>query len=206
MPGSRLVPLLGLACGFALSVAADAKTLQSTKYAYYTVSGDTAAELYSAMLRRGPHVNGAKAYAATTATSSQDGRLLQAKSCVVQDYRLKIDFIIRLPQLKTESVLPKADRSRWRQFSQFLKRHEETHRSIWLGCAQELEAKVRAIKATTCDDADSKASKLWDAMRKSCSRKHDAFDAAEQKRLLQHPFVRQVFRAKNRATHAAAAQ
>lgn len=188
-----------------LSATAEAKPVQTTKYTYYSIGGESASAIYSNMLRRGPHVNGQKAYAATSATTSQDGKLLQAKNCIVQDYRLKIDFVIRLPQIRNESVLPASDRTRWRQFSQFLKKHEETHRSIWLACAQDLENKARAIVADSCAEADDKAAKLWDQMRKTCSRKHDAFDAAEQKRLLQQPFVRHVMRKKGSLAHAAKA-
>ena len=65
---------------------------------------------------------------------------------------------------------------------------------------------MRAIKAKGCDEAEARASKLWDAMRRSCSKKHDSFDKAEQKRLMQHPFVRTVFNAKARAKHAAKAR
>lgn len=203
---ARFLRLLGVVFCVLSPALAEAKPVQSTKYVYYNVGGDTAASVYKAMLSRGPNVNGAKAYAATSAVSSQDGKLAQAKSCVIQDYQVKIDFVIKLPKLRNEAVLPAPDRSRWRQFSQFLKAHEETHRSIWLGCAQELEAKVRAIKAKGCDEAEARASKLWDAMRRSCSKKHDSFDKAEQKRLMQHPFVRTVFNAKARAKHAAKAQ
>jgi len=198
----RLLQATAILSCIALSAGAEAKPLQTTKYTYYSIGGATAGAIYSNMLRRGPHVNGQKAYAATSATTSQDGRLVQAKSCIVQDYRLKIDFVIRLPQIKNESVLPPSDRSRWRSFAQFLKKHEETHRSIWLACAQDLENKARAIAVDNCAGADAKAAKLWDQMRRTCSRKHDAFDAAEQKRLLQQPFVRHVMRKKGSLAHA----
>ena len=202
MPVLRRAPILGLALGLVAAPACFANPLQTTKYVYYPISGNTASELYKAMLSHGPHVNGAKAYAATTATSSQDGKLEQSKSCLIEDYRLKIDFVIRLPKLKNEAALPAPDRAKWRQFSDFLKRHEETHRSIWLSCAQDLEDKVRAIKTSNCADADSRAAKLWDAMRRACGLKHDAFDAAEQRKLLRHPFVRMVMKS---ATHTATA-
>ncbi len=182
-----------------------AKPLQKTKYTYYTVAGDTAQEIYSAMLRKGPKVNGAKAYAATSATTTQDGKLLQSSSCRIDDYQLKIDFVIKLPRIKNESVLPPKDRSRWQQFSAFLKKHEETHRSIWLGCAADLEAQVKSIKARTCAEADKKATALWEKMRNSCSRKHTAFDAAEQKKLMKHPFVKLVY-GRSTQTHGAAVQ
>lgn len=184
-------------------LSASAKPIYTTKYTYYAIGGDTAAEIYNAMIRRGPHVNGARAYASTSATSSQEGRLAQGQMCSVQDYRLKIDFVIRLPRIKNEKVLTGATRARWQQFSQFLKKHEETHRSIWLDCARDLEVQVKSISVADCGAADTKAAKLWEQMRKSCTRKHDAFDAAEQKRLVRHPFVKLVLNQSGRTSNAA---
>jgi predicted secreted Zn-dependent protease len=187
-----------------LAGTALAEPAQNTKYTYYPVAGDTASEIYSAMLKRGPEVNGAKAYAATSATTTQDGKLLQTKSCQIIDYRLKLEFTIKLPKIRNENVLPPADRKRWEQFSAFLKNHEQTHRKIWLGCAAALERQVKAIKLKSCEDADQVATKLWDKMRASCNKKHEAFDAAEQKRLLAHPFVRMVY-SRGTVTHGAKA-
>jgi len=199
-----VLPILAVGLAAVASPSAVAKPIFTTKYSYYTVSGDTAAEIYNAMLRRGPHVNGAKAYASTSATSSQEGKLEQGRSCIVQDYRLSIDFVIRLPRVRNENVLAGATKARWRQFSQFLKKHEETHRSIWLDCARDLERQVKAIAVADCGVADAKASKLWEQMRKSCARKHDAFDAAEQKRLVRQPFVKLVLNQKIQSSNAAA--
>ncbi len=204
MMSIRLMTAALLAVG--LTVPACAKPSQTTTYSYYTVGGDTAEEIYGAMLRKGPRVNGAKAYAATSATTTQDGKLLQAKSCQIADYRLKLEFVIKLPKIKNEKVLPAGDRSRWKQFSSFLKKHEETHRTIWMGCASALEQQVKAIRAKTCAEADRKAQALWEKMRASCSAKHNAFDAAEQKRLMQHPFVKLVYKRSMKATHAAKAE
>jgi predicted secreted Zn-dependent protease len=184
---------------------AGAKPAQTTKYVYYTVTGDSAVEIYDAMISRGPRVNGAKAYAATSAITTQDGKLLQASSCQVRDYRLKLDFVIRLPRVSNEAVLSGAERRRWQQFSTFLKAHEEHHRAIWLGCAADLERQVRAIRVKSCADADRQASRLWDKMRAACNRKHEAFDAAEQRKVMRHPFVQLVNR-RAMQTHAAAAR
>ena len=184
---------------------AAAKPTQTTKYSYYAIGGDSAAEIYESMMRKGPKVNGAKAYAATSATTTQDGKLLQGTSCKVQDYRLKLDFVIKLPKIRNEKALPAADRKRWQQFSSFLKAHEETHREIWLGCAADLERQVKAIKAKSCSEADRKATLLWDRIRAACNKKHQAFDAAEQKRLMAHPFVKMVYK-RTTATHGAGAE
>jgi predicted secreted Zn-dependent protease len=164
----------------------------TTKYVYYKVSGDSAAGVYLSMLNRGPHVGGAKAYAATSAESSQRGKLEFRNSCRITDYQYSIAFTIRLPKLANESSLSPAAQARWQQFSSFLRKHEETHRSIWMGCAQEIDAKVKNLRGRTCDEVDRKAQSIREAIQNACNRKHMAFDAAEQKRLAKHPFVKMV--------------
>jgi predicted secreted Zn-dependent protease len=195
---------VALTACFAAS-AAHAGTIAKTRYEYYTVTGKTLVDVYDSMLRRGPHVDGAKAYASTSATSSQEGKLVAGKSCRITDYKLKIDFVIRLPKIKDEKTLTSAERGRFQKFSQFLKKHEETHRSIWLECAAKLETKVAAIKAKSCNEAEARSEKLWADMRRSCNQRHQAFDSAEQKRLLQHPFLRYVLTKRSHDTSAAAA-
>jgi hypothetical protein len=61
-----------------------------------------------------------------------------------------------------------------------------------MGCAHEIEAKVRAVRGRNCDEADRKAQAIREQVQKACNRKHIAFDAAEQKKLAKHPFVKMV--------------
>jgi predicted secreted Zn-dependent protease len=194
--------LIGLAGLLALAGTGEAKPVQTTRYTYYTISGSSPEAVYAAMLRRGPDVNGVNAYATTLATSSQEGKLVMGKDCQLQDYRFKIDFVIKLPRLKNEAALPAGARSDWQKFAAFVKRHEETHRAMWLQCAAELEPKVRALRGKDCAAVDKKADQLWSKMRENCSKRHRAFDAAEQKRLLNTPFVKLVMRKKGLKTTA----
>lgn len=184
-----LVFLSSLACAGFYCEAAVSKPKQTTKYVYYVINGNTPASIYSTLVSRGPRVGGIKAYAATTAVSSQSGKMFQGKYCEMKDYSFNIDFTIKLPKLKNEKALQGSTKTQWKNFSSFLKTHEETHRSIWLACGTALEAKVRAIKAKSCKDFNAKTVKLWDDIRASCARKQDAFDAAEQKRLVRQPFM-----------------
>jgi predicted secreted Zn-dependent protease len=170
-----------------------AEPTQSTKYRYYPISGDTPGDIYMAMVRRGPDVNGVNAYASTLATTSQSGRLMLGKSCRIDGYKVKIDFVINLPRLSKEGALNGSTKAQWNRFKSFLKVHEETHRSIWLGCARELEARIASLSSPSCSALDKQANKLFATMRADCQKKHAAFDAAEQKRLLKHPFVKLVF-------------
>ena len=180
--------LWGLALSL-LTVSAEAKPKATTKYKYYTITGDTPAAIYAAMIKRGPDVNGVNAYASTLATSTQSGRLLQGTTCKVQDYNFNINFTINLPKLRNEAALEGETKAKWAEFKSFLKSHEETHRSIWIGCAQTLEGKIEALRTKNCKTMDKQAAKMWQGARTQCDVKHKAWDKAEQKRLLRHPFV-----------------
>ena len=199
-----LLVLGSILCACLASANAVSKPSHTTKYTYYTISGDTPGAIYTTLVKRGPRVGGVKAYAATTAVSSQSGQLIQGKFCSLDDYRFKIDFTIKLPKLKNEAALKGATKSDWKKFSSFLKIHEETHRSIWLACAAALETKVKAIQTKSCAELNEKSTKLWEQMRVSCAKKQDAFDVAEQARLLRHPFVRLVLSQGTRSTKALA--
>jgi predicted secreted Zn-dependent protease len=177
---------------FMLSPAGASPT-DKTAYKYYTIKGNSPGEIYNSMIRRGPDVNGVNAYASTLATSSQNGKLIQqGKSCRIDDYKFSINFTINLPKLSNEKALLGQTSAKWGQFKSFLKTHEETHRTIWLGCARTLEAQVRALRSNNCKSIDKQAAALWKKMRAICDAKHAAFDAAEQRRLVQQPFVRLV--------------
>ncbi len=164
----------------------------STKYVYYKVSGDSAAGVYISMLKRGPHVKGSKAYAETLMESSQRGKLELKNSCRIIDYQYSAAFTIRLPKLANEGALSPSARARWQQFSSFLRKHEETHRAIWMGCANEIQTRVSTLRGRNCEEVDRKAQAIREAVTAACNRKHIAFDAAEQKRLAKHPFVKMV--------------
>ena len=147
----RAVLVLGsILCACLMGKSAISKPNQTTKYTYYTISGNTPGAIYTTLVRRGPRVGGVKAYAATTAVSSQSGQLTQGKYCSLENYKFKIDFTIKLPRLKNEAALKGTTKADWKKFSSFLKIHEETHRRIWLACAAALETKVKAIQTSSC--------------------------------------------------------
>jgi len=183
---------------------AEAKPKSTTQYKYYSVSGASAAELYLAMMKRGPHVNGDQAYASTTATQTLDGRFVRTNICRLHDINLSFSFTIRLPKLASTKGLSRTTRDRWQAFSQFLRKHEETHRSIWLACAVDFERRAMAVKAGSCEAADAEIARIAEDVRLACNKKHDAFDANEQKRVAKHPFVKLVLAPPKKQTAALA--
>lgn len=195
-----MVSLKGAGCGMAAALVvlalagpAPAKPVAKTTYVYYPVSGGDAASLHDAMVRRGPHVDGENAYAATEAVAGQDGILdYRGGMCRIRNYTLALDFTIRLPRLKTAARLAPDVRRRWTTFETFVRQHEETHRQIWLGCAAELERKVKAIRTRDCDQARALAQAAMDRTWAACVKKHDAFDAAQRHPLMRQPFIQSV--------------
>jgi len=167
-----------------------ARPFATTHYEYYSVSGMSAASLHQSMVVHGPQVNGYQAYAATSMGSQQNGALVQTPNgCEVRNYQLRLSFSVRLPRLRSGSPMSPDLRAKWASFDKFVRAHEGVHRSIWMSCAAGAEAKVRAIRARSCDAAQAMASGIIDETWGQCAKRHDAFDAAQRNPLMRQPFI-----------------
>ena len=174
----------------------------ATKYSYYAIQGDTPVSIYATMIKRGPRVGGVKAYAKTLAVSTPSVKIIQGKTCQIQAFALNFNFEISLPKLKNESAITGRTKAEWLSFARFLKTHEETHRAIWLAYGSALESKVRGLKAKSCSELASRIIKLRQQMSAACNRKQEAFDTAQQRVLLQQPFVKLVLAQASYSTKA----
>lgn len=193
----RMLTLAGALTALLLSCSPlmAAGTVQSINYSYYPVTGRTPSEVYRSILNRGPTVNGARAIASTTAEGVQNyGMAQEPSSCRVTDHRLSFSFNIMLPRPIYVSALTPRDRVLWQQFSVFLKAHELQHTRLWLGCAADLERKVLAIKARSCQDAKSQAEALWRKLKTNCDKLQANFDREQRAELLAQPFMQRVMR------------
>ena len=168
---------------------ANARPKVSTKYTYYTISGSTARKLYQQMISRGPHVSGDRALAATSAETRQSGDFVSGKSCKLKNYKISLKFTMRLPKIRNEAALSRKLRNRWRKFYKFVRHHEERHKQIWIGCARDVERRVKALRTPNCKAADRKANRIFRTIAAACEKKHDAFDRKDQKRLSRHPLI-----------------
>jgi predicted secreted Zn-dependent protease len=175
-----------------------------TKYVHYPVAGPSAQSLYGSMLRNGPHVGGNRAYASISMVPRIVSDYVQQgkASCRIQKFAIDVTFTIRLPELKQRSKLSADVRKNFAAFYAFARRHEETHRSIWLKCAADAEAAVNTISARNCSDANRKALKAIEKMNTCRASRDLAFDNAEQVRLAKHPFIRQALARTNTGTAA----
>jgi predicted secreted Zn-dependent protease len=191
MPNIRLAGPICALVSLIFVPAAEAKPV--TNYTHYLIAGESAEGLYLSMLRKGPHVGGGKAYASTKMVPEVSAKTVQmGRGCRIQDFKVNMTFTISLPQLKKSPSVDPSLRKSFSRFYEFAKKHEETHRSIWLKCAAEAEAQVNNVIAKTCPEAEERGLAIVEDVARQCDARHLAFDAAEQKRLVNHPFIKQV--------------
>ena len=182
--------LLAAAC-----IPTRAETVQTTQFSSYNVSGRTPAEIYRAIVKRGPTVDGSRAIAATTAQAVQSHTMQQGtSSCRVVDFRLSFRFNVELPRLVNSSGLSPKDRYLWQQFTLFLKAHELKHTQLWLRCGTELEKRVMALRATSCEEVQRRADATWQRMKPGCDKQQSNFDTEQRRELMSQPFMQRVMR------------
>jgi hypothetical protein len=58
---------------------------------------------------------------------------------------------------------------------------------------------VNTIKAKTCPDAEARGLAIVEEVARQCDARHVAFDEAEQKRLVNHPFIKQILARQKKA-------
>lgn len=172
-------------------VAAHAEIVSKSDVSYFVVTGDTPTEIYHNILESGPRVNGARAIASITTRATQDAGVDESGgACRLTGYVITLEFMISRPRIANLDVLSKAERSMWDRMNRFIAMHENEHKAVWQGCAQELEPKMVALAAPDCDQLIARAEALWDEMLKACDARQRRFDKLQADDLMQQPFMR----------------
>lgn len=186
--GARTAALTALAClGFGHMAAA--KPITSTKITHYSVSASTANGLDQQMSSLGPWHGRERAYANIVVRPSYDGRLVQGKVCKLQNFKVVATFTMTLPKLASGLKLSKTLQGQWKSFASFARRHEETHRSIWLDCLTKAERRALALRVTACDALGREVDRVFASEWSRCEKRQEAFDIAERTKLAQHPLI-----------------
>ncbi len=127
---------MSVVVGMVSAAAAEVRT--TTSYRSYYVSGSTSRSLVSYMRShpfrgdRGDAVaNVRPTYRLSVATRMSGG------TCRASKVTLSIGFAMTLPKARSESSMASSTRSAWRSFVAFAKRHESTHRSIYVSCGNQ---------------------------------------------------------------------
>lgn len=184
--------LLSAFLALVLSVpsAATGEVVARVNSSYFTVSGNSPAEIYRSMLSQSRSVQGVRTLASISTTARQSGDLrMSGGSCVARNYVITLDIVVRTPRLASGNSLSAAENRDWQRLLAFIKSHESEHRQIWQSCASALDQKVTDVREPTCEKASARVSAMWKQMISSCDKKQRSFDAAQSRALMQLPFV-----------------
>jgi predicted secreted Zn-dependent protease len=172
--------------------AAQAGVTQRTSYRPFIVHGKTAKAIYNSVVSHSRRKGKFRTYATTDVSLRPKLQLVVRPKCKVNDVIIDARFAIHLPQLANESALTASLRADWQDFANKLKRHEEHHRDIWLGCAADLVSTATGIAASDCNTFAREFKSRIKAANKSCRAKNEAFDEQAQGELPSIPFIRRA--------------
>ncbi|MEM8688748.1 MAG: DUF922 domain-containing protein [Pseudomonadota bacterium] len=175
---------------------APAKPIVKTSFKSYSVPGTSAYALLSYMQANGPHANGSRALATTSASFRYQADTVTANGCRLKNFQVSTTFVITLPKATQKSKMSSGVRKRWRQFVKHARWHENRHKEIWIGCAKKIERSARRMgRQSSCNAAWAKAQSLVKTELARCDRLHAAFDRRETARASRLPLIAQALRA-----------
>jgi predicted secreted Zn-dependent protease len=177
-----------------------------TKIKHYVVNGTTAASLDQQMIARGPIHGRARAYANIVAKPDYSGQLVQGQSCRLENFEVRAEFTMTLPQLADGAKLSKDLSARWESFQDFVRRHEEGHRTIWLDTMHQAQTRISALRAPSCPQLQVQIDEAFQDEWLAGGRRQDAYDRAEQDKLVRHPLVQAAAAARRKMGAALAPQ
>jgi len=181
------VSIAGLVALLALAVSdvrpAQADLHHKTSYRENPIGGTTPQQLWQYM-RSHPIIDEDDGPA--FANVSHDHRLTvktnrSSGACHVSNVDFSWHFVITLPRAVDEAGMSLAVRAMWREFTGYLKRHEEQHRAIFIGCGEDFLRKAANLTLRgPCFALKSKVKRFIDEEYKVCMAKQRAFDRNER--------------------------
>ncbi len=172
-----------------MSVPVHAELEITNDVSYFDVKGTTPIEIYRSILDRSLKIDGKRTVASITTKLTQSGDVQESgNSCKVEDYKIRLNFVINRPQVANEKNLTPADKESWEQMYAFIKSHEELHRQIWLSCAEKLNSEVGTLAEASCDETVARTNSLWAQMIENCDQQQRSFDDVQTKSLLNQKF------------------
>lgn len=166
-------------------VSACTSTGSAVKTSYYTVNGQTGAQIDRELRVKGPLSGHALASAAI---SFEPVSVLQETTdagCRFQTAKFRVKADLTLPRWAGRQKSKDQNlRRAWDGLSKYAKLHEEMHVKIAEQYAKEMGVKLMALPMEkTCAKLDKVAEKAFKSMLRSHDRAQKKFDAIEQERL-----------------------
>ena len=178
----RAAVVAGVAGG--LNVGALAEVHTSTQTRTYSVGGTTAASLVSYM--RSNPFHGSRGDAVANIQPNYTLSMLTKQTgatCHASKVTLGLRFVMTLPHARSTSAMGSSTRSAWNSFVAFSRKHEETHRGIYVQCGNTFVAKAQRLTASNCAALQASIRRLLEAEKQACESKQRPFDRADYGRV-----------------------
>jgi predicted secreted Zn-dependent protease len=190
----RVVLLLfGALCLCGAIAPAAAELLYSTAYHQHNVYGATPHELWQYMNAH-PIIDPDDGPAYANLTHDHDLKLTVATSngaCRVTDLTFRWNFVLTLPVAADYDRMSAATRSMWDGFVAALKRHEESHRAIFVDCGNAfVPAATRLTGPAGCFGMERKVRRFIDQRYEACMAEQKAFEGRDRPHIVGLPFIR----------------
>lgn len=186
--------------------SAQAQPPTVTKIKYYTVNATTAQSLDQQMITRGPVHGRGRAYANIVAKPDYSGQLVQGRTCKLENFTVTAEFTMTLPKLGGGAKLSRDLAARWESFQKFVRRHEEGHRVIWIETMDKAQRRISALHAPTCPHLQAQIDGVFQEEWRAGERRQDAYDVADQQKLVRHPLLQAASAARRKVGSALARQ
>jgi predicted secreted Zn-dependent protease len=168
-------------------VPAGAEVGSSTEVRAYNVSGTSAASLISFMRNhpfhgdRGAAVANIRPYYSLSVFTKDPGK---DGVCHADKVDVSIRFVMTLPKATNAGAMSAGTRSAWTGFTAFARQHEETHRGIYVDCANAFVAKVLQMTSMqSCGGLEASIRRELESAKRACELKQNAFDRRDYRRV-----------------------
>lgn len=176
-----------------LAAPASAGLVHTTQYREHPVRGTTAPQVWRYMNAH-PIIDPDDGPAYANLTHDHDLKVSVATSggaCRVTELTFRWRFVLTLPKAVDYGGMNRGTQSMWNGFVAGLKRHEETHRTIFLDCgAVFVPAASRMTGPAGCFGMQRKVRRFIDQRYAMCMAEQKAFEKRDRSNILGLPFIR----------------
>ena len=182
-----------LLAGCLATSPASAGLVYSTQYRTHPVRGTTPPEVWRYMNAH-PIMDPDDGAAYANLTHDHDLDLKVATrngACRVTSLTFRWRFVLTLPKAVDYGRMSASTKSMWTNFVAGLKRHEETHRSIFVNCGEVFVPEATQLTGPSgCIGMQRKVRRFIDQRYASCMAKQKAFEKRDRSRVLGLSFIR----------------
>lgn len=156
--------LLGLIAAFAVVFSnplspiskSQAKVILKEKVKYYTVSGNTGAELYKSMVKNGPDHGGNKRNVLASTSFKfnfkNDVFTIKRNRCILTNLDIVVDVTYTYPRWRGSKSASEETRKAWKKFEKIAVLHEKEHVKITRKFAKDYEKALMKSRRKASDE------------------------------------------------------